>query len=364
MRHLYIHIPFCASRCGYCDFFSTAGKMELAPAYMDALMVELGECRGAIELDTVYVGGGTPTVLGVELIERLLSEVQSRCRPGAELTVEANPSTMTPGMAAMLAGAGVNRVSLGAQSFNPGLRRNLGRSGPASSIGEAVAMLRQAGIGNIGLDLMFSIPGQTEADLTEDLDQALGLEPEHISCYELTVKPGSDYELRWQRQLEQQAERGAAFYELVAGRLEAAGYRWYETSNFALPGRECRHNLAYWDGRDFLGIGAGAWSSIGSRRWRNAEDIEAYIEAAHGHDFEGLRRREELEPGQRLAERLLLGLRRDTGVERSLIAEAVDGAQEKLLLVNGYLVNEGGRISLTRRGRFVANEVCARLLRD
>jgi len=291
---------------------------------------------------------------------------------------------VTPALAASLGAAGANRVSLGVQSFNRRLRRNLGRAGPVEAITGAVEALRAAGFDNIGLDLMFSIPGQTAADLDRDLERTLELKPEHISCYELTVRDGSDFKRRWSRELEAVAAQGRGFYEKVVDRLEDAGYRWYETSNFALPGKECRHNLAYWDGADYIGLGAGAWSTVGLGRWKNLEDINAYIAAsgtvrsraggfkrararAGGFKqarFKQARDHERLSGENRLREKLLLGLRRDVGVERGQVAAAIDSEQENLLLRNGFLVNDGGRICLTRRGRFMANEVSARLLRD
>lgn len=389
MNHLYIHIPFCASRCGYCDFFSQVDCLSQGEAYVDALLAELadsgiagqgerlpgesakyGACgkddsaSAAGGLDTVYVGGGTPTLLGSRLLEKLFSALRPFCRDGAEITVEANPSTVTPELAAGLAGSGVNRVSLGAQSFNRRLRKNLGRSGRVEAIGRAVTALRVAGFENVGLDLMFSIPEQTLADLEQDLQEALALEPEHISCYELTVKDGSDFQRRWQRQLEEAAGNGHRFYETVVDTLEGAGYSWYETSNYARPGKECRHNLAYWQRADFLGLGAGAWSSQGLNRWRNVEDTGVYIESAVRGDWEGIRERERLSQNQQLTELLMLGLRRKNGIDRLAVAEVLDGEQENILLRNGFLLNEGGRILLTRRGRFMANEVCARLIKE
>src|SRR5665811_1974414 len=267
-------------------------------------------------LATVYLGGGTPTLLGSRLLERLLSALRPLCRERAEITVEANPSTVTPELAAGLAESGVNRVSLGAHSFNRRLRKNLGRAGPMEAIGRAVKALRAAGFENVGLDLMFSIPEQTLADLEQDLIQALALEPEHISCYDLTVKDGSDYQRRWQRQLEEVAGNGHRFYETVVDTLEGAGYRWYETSNYAHPGKECRHNLAYWQRADFFGLGAGAWSSQGLNRWRNVEDAGAYIEGAALGDWEGIREHERLSERQQLTELLMLGLRVKNGIDR------------------------------------------------
>lgn len=386
MEHLYIHFPFCESRCDYCDFFSQAGGLEVAPAYVEAVLKELGQevkdgcgfseieaggepapiagCDVAGGLGSVYMGGGTPTLLGGRLLEKVLADTARFCSPGAEITVEANPSTVSPELAQSLAEAGVNRISLGAQSFTPELRRNLGRRGAPEKVGEAVAAFRSAGIKNIGLDLMFGIPGQDRVALDHDLASVLALEPEHVSCYELTVKEGSRFHRRWQTELEAAARTGRESYEAVVDTLEAAGFRWYETSNFARPGFECRHNLAYWQAEGFIGLGAGAWSSVADRRWRNVEDLEVYLDCASRDDWGAARIYEELSREVRDTERLILGLRRDVGVERASVAGAIDVEQEKLLLRNGFLVNEGGRISLTRQGRFVANEVCARLLRD
>lgn len=362
--------------------------LESAPAYIEVLLEELkvemaaicnadaaeaakssvkaaeADAQVAAGLETIYTGGGTPTLLGGGLLSKVLAVAGRLCQPGAEITVEANPSTVSRELAASLAESGVNRVSLGAQSFVPELRNNLGRRGTPGKIGEAVADFRAEGIGNIGLDLMFGIPGQDKMALKYDLENVLALEPMHISCYELTVKESSPFQQRWQRELEDAARTGREAYETVVETLEVEGFRWYETSNFARPGFECRHNLAYWHGDDFIGLGAGAWSSTGDRRWRNVEDIKAYMDCASRGDWAAMRTCEQLSGGVRDAERLMLGLRLDVGVERAAVAGAIDAEQEKLLLRNGFLVNEGGRISLTRQGRFVANEVCARLLRD
>jgi oxygen-independent coproporphyrinogen-3 oxidase len=258
ISHLYIHLPFCGSRCGYCDFFSEEGRLGDAPAYVDALLAELAaapELAGG-DLKTVYLGGGTPSLLGESLLGRLLGAARGRQAPGAEVTIEANPATVTPELAAALPVMGVNRVSLGVQSFSPRLRRRLGRQGPVEAVGPAVSALRTAGIGNIGLDLIFGIPGEELVELETDLRRALALKPEHLSCYELTVKAGSDYDRRWSAELEVAASNGRLFYETVVDTLEEAGYQWYETSNFARPGFECRHNLAYWGGEYYIGLGA------------------------------------------------------------------------------------------------------------
>jgi len=357
--HLYIHLPFCAKRCDYCDFYSTVDKLDLASAYVDAVLQEFREFKELLGvLKTVYLGGGTPTLLGAELLGRLLAAVRLQLWEGAEVTVEANPSTVTPALAEFLRGAGVNRISLGVQSFNRRLRRNLGRDGGGTAAA-AVKLLRAAGFANIGLDLIFGIPGQTLADLKEDLKQALLLKPEHISYYELSVEGNSRFKQRWRKELKQARSNSRLFYETIVDTLKISGYRWYETSNFAMPGRECRHNLAYWRGMDYVGIGAAAVSTVGRRRWRNVEDLESYLSA--GGNLAKCRDFEELTTKQKISEQLFLGLRMDTGVSLSRTREVIDAAEQKLLQRNGFIESKGDKIRMTRAGRFVANEVCARL---
>jgi len=283
-------------------------------------------------------------------------------RPGAEVTVEANPSTVTSVLAAGLKRTGVNRVSLGVQSFDTRLRRNLGRKGDLADIFRAVDELRGAGIENVGIDLMFAIPGQGARELKSDITQVMSLRPEHVSWYELAVKDGSAYGERWRRELEDAVKFGPEFYRIVAGALEDAGYRWYETSNYALPGHECRHNLGYWRGEDYIGLGAGAWSTVGFRRWRNVEDIDSYLLGNDTRD--GLRQHERLDQKDKQVEKLALGLRMDSGLPRNDVVDLLDVDEERRLTESGFLASEGDKIYLTRAGRFVANEICARLLRD
>lgn len=378
--HLYIHLPFCPRRCSYCDFYSEPGRLELAPAYIDALLNELEEFDlPAGQLKTVYLGGGTPTFIDGGLLNKLLMRVLPFADKKAEVTIEANPSTITSDLAQTLRAGGVTRVSMGAQSFIPRLRKNLGRAGRIEAIGRAMSCLRRAGFNNVGLDLIFGIPGQAVEDLRRDLESALALQPDHISCYELTLKEESLLRRRWAVELEEmdKAGTGRLFYETAVDTLEAAGYVWYETSNFALPGYECRHNLAYWEGEDYIGIGAGAWSTVERNRWRNAEDLDMYVakhgsktggedrpgSATAGPGSSGHRSFERLSRKDKLHEKLLLGLRRAQGVPASAVASTVDPSAQNLLQRNGFLVTEGDKMLLTRAGRFVANEVCARLLK-
>lgn len=364
MDHLYIHIPFCRRRCDYCDFFSQVDKPESREQYVGAVLAEAAAYGDELTgLETVYIGGGTPTLLEAEKLELLLTAVRVRAGGGAEITIEANPATIDGPIARLLKDGGANRISLGVQSFDRRLRENLGRSGGTGSIGEAYDHLRRAGFDNIGLDLVFGIPGQGLDDLRTDLQKSVALEPEHISYYELAVKDGSDYQRRWAFELAAAGRQGADFYEVVVGTLEDAGYTWYETSNFALPGRECRHNIAYWQGKDYIGLGAGAWSTVGLRRWRNVEDVNRYMEEIDAAGTEG-KPVELLTERQKQSEKMVLGLRMAAGVPRDKVEGVMDRDEAGLMRNNGILVNEGGKILLTRRGRMVADEVCARLLRE
>ncbi|RJQ45556.1 MAG: radical SAM family heme chaperone HemW [Gaiellales bacterium] len=359
VTHLYIHVPFCQTRCHYCDFFSTGGSGARAQAYLAALLHELHEsCALLGRLETVYVGGGTPTFAGSDFLTGLLEAVAPLVADGVEVTVEANPASLDGLLAQALASAGVTRISLGAQSFDPRLRERIGRKGSVDGIAAAASAVRDSGIDGLGLDMLFALPGQTAEMLSRDLERALELAPDHISCYELTVARDSVLAKLEGEALELAQARAGEFYGLVSGKLEAAGYRWYETSNYARPGSECRHNLACWSGDDYLGIGAGAWSTVGSRRWRNIADLEGYIASpGAGRVSEPLDRR------QKLAEALMLGLRKADGVELDRVKEVVDAGQLADLTLNGFVAEDGARIFLTRAGRFVANEVCARLLR-
>jgi oxygen-independent coproporphyrinogen-3 oxidase len=285
-----------------------------------------------------------------------------------ELTVEANPETVTPALAVLLRDAGVDRVSLGAQSFQPRLLAVLERVAQPDDVRRSVHTLRDAGFGNISLDLIYGIPGQEPADLERDLAEALALEPDHLSAYELEAKPGTRFTHRHGADLRRQAEAMETYFELVVERLTEAGYRWYETASFARPpglsgGRDlrARHNLGYWLGHDYLGLGVGAVSTIEGRRWRNAPSLARYLEALE-HDEGPLREIEELPPAVRAAERVLLGLRLDEPLALAEVEGALDHDELDLLEQAGLVASTGGELTLTRRGRFVGGGVTARLL--
>ena len=236
VRHLYVHLPFCAHRCGYCDFVTVVGKTGQHAAYVDALLAELELERALLAGDvaTVFLGGGTPTFTEPAELERLLAALPR----AEEVTVEANPETVTAELAALLRANGVTRVSLGVQTFRPHLLHVLERQASPDDVRRAVRLLREAGFDNVSFDLVYGIPGQTVADLDADLADALALEPEHLSCYELEAKPGTRFTFAHGGELARQADAMEGYFEQVVDTLTAAGYRWYETANFCLARRE------------------------------------------------------------------------------------------------------------------------------
>jgi oxygen-independent coproporphyrinogen-3 oxidase len=281
-----------------------------------------------------------------------------------EVTVEANPETVTPAVAALLREGGVTRVSLGAQSFQPRLLEVLERRARPDDVRRAFAVLREAGFDNLSLDLIYGIPGQSAADLDADLSEALALEPEHLSAYELEAKPGTRFTHAHGEELARQADAMESYFERVVARLTEAGYRWYETANFCrAESRDLRsrHNLAYWRGRDYLGLGIGAVSTIAGRRWRTTPRLGRYLASLHAGERPE-RKLEELPAQVRSSERVLLGLRLDEPLSLAGLGEAVDVAAVERLERLGLVAREGSGLTLTERGRFVGGGVTAELL--
>ena len=361
VRHLYVHLPFCAHRCGYCDFVTLVGQRGEHGRYVDALLaeLELERDRLADEVETVFVGGGTPTFTEPAELRRLLDAL-----PAAnEVTVEANPETVTPELAELLRECGVTRVSLGAQSFDERLLEVLDRRARPGDVRRAFYHLRDANFDNISLDLIYGIPGQEPADLARDLGEALALGPEHLSCYELEAKPGTRFTHAHGDELARQAESMEGYFELVVDTLTGAGYRWYETANFCRDGRRARHNLAYWLGRDYLGLGIGAVSTVGALRWRNLPALPRYVSALEN----GQTPPRELEPlaaSTRVQERLMLGLRLDDPLPFREVEAALDLAALGRLEGLGLVERRGDDLVLTRRGRFLGGGVTAEILAE
>jgi oxygen-independent coproporphyrinogen-3 oxidase len=361
-RHLYVHLPFCAHRCGYCDFVTAVGRREQHAPYVDALLSELELERELLapELETLFLGGGTPTFTEPHALERLLASLPQ----ADEVTVEANPETVTQELARSLRAHGVNRVSLGVQSFRPRLLRVLDRVVQPDTVRRAFYHLRDAGFDNISFDLIYGIPGQSAADLEADLADALELGPEHLSCYELEAKPGTRFTHAYGDELARQADAMETYFEVVVDRLTDCGYRWYETANFCRAGdRDLRsyHNVAYWLGRDYLGLGVGAVSTVAGHRWRNTPGLSRYLHAlAQGRRPE--RELEQLSTEVQQRERVMLGLRLDEPLVLGELAGVLDGEALLRLERLGLVESDALTLALTQRGRFLGGGVTADLL--
>jgi len=367
VRHLYLHLPFCAYRCGYCDFVTLVGGDDaLHRRYVDAVLTELELERPQLAplLETVFLGGGTPTFTASRELARLLAALP----PADEVTVEANPETVTPELTRLLSRNGVNRVSIGAQSFHTRLLGVLDRRAGPEDVRRAFHHLRDAGLDNLSLDLLYGIPGQSPSDLERDLEEALALGPEHLSCYELEAKPGTRFAHTFGDELVRQSEAMEGYFERVVQTLTGAGYRWYETANFCLRAElagdrdlRARHNLGYWLGRDYVGLGIGAVSTVGGKRWRNGPKLGSYLAATEAGSSPP-RDVEPLDEDVRLRERLLLGLRLDEPVPLAGLEPALDAAALARLSRLGLAEQVDGGLSLTERGRFLGGGVTAELL--
>jgi oxygen-independent coproporphyrinogen-3 oxidase len=375
VRAAYVHVPFCVHRCGYCDFTLVAGRDDLIPAYLKALEKELQSLGEPRAVRTLFLGGGTPTHLAPDELGRLLSlarrwfPLESGIEP-FELSVEANPADLSDAKIAVLAAAGVNRVSLGAQSFDAGVLRTLERDHAPEDIGDVVGRLRRAGIENVSLDLIFAVPGQTLSLWRETLRRAIELEPAHVSTYGLTFEKGTAFWTRLQKgqvaRLPDETER--AMYAAAMDDLAAAGFEQYEVSNHARPGLRCRHNLVYWWGESYYGFGPGAARYIGGRRETNHRSVFTWlrrIEAGRSPVMDS----ETLSPEDRARELLVLGLRMTEGIDPHAFrirtgydVEMLAGEAIRRHTAAGLLETTGGRLRLTREGRFVADSVIVDLL--
>lgn len=361
-RHLYIHIPFCLQICPYCSFYKDIAGPGKADPLVEAIIREAELFGNPCAPRTVFIGGGTPTALSVTQLERLFAGLQRHLdfTDTDEFTIEMNPATVTARKAELLRGFGVNRVSMGVQSWDPHLLKLLGRVHDADQVRRSFAILREAGFDNLNLDLIYGIPGQTLAQWEESIRQTADLQPEHISAYCLTYEEDTEFFERLTRgEFREDAESDAGFFERGVEMLSAAGYGQYEISNYARPGRECRHNLAYWEGANYLGLGPSAWSTIGERRWQNAPDTAAYVQAVQA-GVRPLRNEEILPAATREAEKIAFGLRMNAGIDPARLAERhelITGLREE-----GLLEDHGPRVRLTPRGRLLADEIAAELM--
>jgi oxygen-independent coproporphyrinogen-3 oxidase len=358
---VYVHIPFCATRCDYCDFATWTDRAHLIDEYVDASVVDL-ERRGAADpalppATSVFFGGGTPSLIPADGLVRILSAI--RKTDDAEVTVECNPDSVSPELLETYVAGGVNRVSFGVQSMVDHVLVALGRTHDPANVRRAVAAARAAGIRSLNLDLIYGTPGESLDDWRRSLDGALALAPDHVSAYALTVEPatplGRDVGAgtRPAPDDDDQAEK----YVIADDTLRAAGFDWYEISNWARPGAECRHNLLYWGQGDYLAIGAAGHGHAAGRRWWNVRTPERYI-AAIGADRTPETGAEELDAATRAEEAFVLAVRTRGGAPVPPGADGVAGELEDV----GLVETASGRVTLTRPGRLLASDVTTRLL--
>ncbi|MGH7996434.1 MAG: radical SAM family heme chaperone HemW [Opitutaceae bacterium] len=368
---LYVHVPFCASTCDFCAFYQVRPTASAVRCFIEGVEAEAAGIDWPRPPDTVFWGGGTPGLLGPEDLERLAGIVHALAgNRVSEWTVELAPASVTPDRLAALRDAGVTRLSLGVQSFRPALLEALGRAHTVAQIHRAYERIRSTGWNNVNLDLMFALPGQSEADWEADVREAVRLAPEHLSTYCLTFEEDTALWVKLaQGRVRLDPEREAAMYERTWARLGEAGYAQYEISNFARPGRACRHNLNTWAMGEWVGLGPSAASQFRGRRGRNIADLERWRAGlAQGRRAEEDAR--ELSPELLAEDALIFGLRTNAGVDlepwRIQAPRAPwpdwDSRLDRLAEEGLVRREDAGRVRLTDRGRLVADAVAAELM--
>ena len=356
MRGLYVHIPFCSGKCSYCGFVSFAGKTPLHAGYLTALEREMALFSG-MDADTLYIGGGTPSEFSPELIGALLNHITRGFKPigdFAESTFEANPESITRSKMAVLKLHGINRVSLGLQTFSRRLLEKIGRRHTEEQFLDAYIDLRSAGFDNINIDVLAAVPDQTADDFAETLSRVCELKPEHISVYGLAVE--EDTALAAQGYAEDD-DRCLLMLDMARERLCRAGYNHYEISNFAKPGKESLHNINYWDNGEYIGLGCAATSYIGGVRKTNTPSLELYCGSLLGSRDLTLSSCERLLGKEKTGEDLMLGLRKLSGVPITAEMSRHFGDELKKLEARGLLSLSGGKVRLTDEAVYISNEV-------
>lgn len=351
---VYIHVPFCKKKCGYCDFLSFASKESEITGYFKYLKkeIELYEKR---VYDTIYFGGGTPSLASVEDIKSVLDSLEKN--RNAEITIEVNPGTVTFEKLKRYREIGINRISIGSQSFNNERLKVLGRIHDSNQTEECFKNAREAGFDNISLDLMFALPGQSKEELREDIQKITEFEPEHISVYSLIWEEGTAFEkmLSEGKIFQKSEEEEADMYEFVIKSLKESGYIHYEVSNFAKKGFEAKHNLKYWENREYLGIGLGASGYVSDVRYKNFTEFKEYYRAIDSEE-KPILEFEKVDEKSKIMYRCILGLRLLTAgvdIEREIYGKTLDKLVERGLIVK----KEDGKYILSNRGLFIANSV-------
>ena len=366
---LYAHVPFCTHKCHYCDFYSLVDQHDRIDDFSDRLLEELRHIPANTKFDTVFFGGGTPTLLSVDFWDawKELLWGQFVMSPDYEWTVEANPETITMDLAQALAAAGVNRVSLGVQSFTPASLQTLERRHAPESVPKAVEFLRAAGINRLSLDLIFGVPGQDLEGVARDISQAIQFQPDHLSVYGLIYEPNTALTKRRDLGLVQPCEQEfeADAYEMVVSELQAAGLHRYEVSNFALPGEQCRHNLKYWMNGAWWALGPSASGQFSGARWKNQYRLAGYLSSSGWSPLESVEVRT---PQLHCVERFLLGLRLQEGIGVDELANLQAGPGTprgdaiRKMVDRGLMHMGRERLSLTDQGFLLADQIIGELI--
>lgn len=365
---LYIHIPFCKSKCLYCDFNSYSGKDIMQDSYIHCLIKEIELQSSKISgrgIESIYIGGGTPTYLNFNSLKKLLKCLERYASPGMEISCEANPGALSKEKLQLLKDYGINRLSIGLQSWNDNILKKLGRVHTVKDFIENYNCARLLGFSNINVDLMFSIYGQTIDDFEDTLNNVINIQPEHISCYSLIIEEGTPI---WAKRecgewKEADEETDRQMYELATYKLTNAGFKRYEISNYAKHGFECRHNIIYWKCQNYIGVGAGAHSYIDGVRYSNETDIEKYIDDIYVGRLPEVQR-ENLSLKDSMAEFMFMGLRMMEGINTAEFVSRFDrsiydiyGTAIEKMIKNGLLNVRENCIRLTDRGIDLSNQV-------
>ena len=362
IRHLYVHFPFCARICPYCAFYKTRGNATEVSRFCEALVCEAERVakKFPLTLETIFFGGGTPTILSAAQLKNLLERFHEIFGLGAlrEWSIEANPGSVSVGKADLLKKLGINRVSLGVQSWDNALLHLLGREHDTAQAEESFRIFRGAGFSNISIDLMFALPGQTERQWRNSLQKTIALQPEHISTYCLTYEEDTEFLARFERgEFSVNDENETRFLELAMTMLERAGYEHYEISNYARPGFRSEHNRAYWRGADYIGIGPSAFSTREFERWQNVANHNEYARRLFANESP-ITSVEKLTPAMKRTEHVALGLRTSEGI----VVDTIDRHRAEDLVRAGLLLHEANRLILSPSGKLLADSVAEELL--
>ncbi|UQF71043.1 radical SAM family heme chaperone HemW [Vagococcus lutrae] len=377
IKSAYLHIPFCEHICYYCDFNKVFIEGQPVDEYIDMLIREMSFLKEEVSahpLSTMYIGGGTPTSLSAKQLEKLMIGIHEQLplASGVEFTVEANPGDLTADKIAVLKDYGVNRLSMGVQSFDDRLLKKIGRKHTASDVFDTMRLLEKSGLNNVSIDLIYALPGQSLESFQDSLDKALSLDLPHYSLYSLILENQTVfYNLARQGRLHlpDEDEEGDMF-DLAASFMEAHGRKQYEISNFAIPGKESQHNLVYWNNEEYYGLGAGASGYLDGVRYRNFGPIQQYMQPLK-EQKRPIRDEEILTEQARMEEELFLGLRKREGVSYALFYEKFKQSLDEVfgnvieeLVAEKLLVKDTQHIALTRRGLALGNNVFQRFLLD